>query len=452
MTGRYQPYPKYQETGIEWLGQVPADWSIHALKRAVDGCVNGVWGEEPDGERDLTVLRVADFDRTSLTVSDKKLTTRSIPEKDRKTRLLKIGDLLIEKSGGGDKTLVGCVVKFDKSYPAVTSNFVAKMTPKSEFDSGFLSYAFSHLYAGRVNYPSIKQTTGIQNLDSDAYLMERFVFPGQEEQCTIAAFLDHETARIDRLIAKQQRLIELLKEKRQAVISHAVTKGLDPGAPMKDSGVVWLGEVPAHWKVGRMGYYCYISNGTTPSKSNPEYWTEGDIPWLSSGTVNQYEITDPSSFITVKALSECSLSLLPPGTVVIGMIGQGKTRGMSAITRIKTTINQNLAAAVPNQLIDSEFLLFLLQSAYTALRDTGRGGNQAALNCELIADLKITVPSLTKQQEIASYLKGEIARYEMLTDRASTATKLLQERRTALISAAVTGKIDLRGWRHPDAA
>ena len=164
-------------------------------------------------------------------------------------RLLKTGDLLLEKSGGGEKTQVGQVVLFDQQFKAVTSNFVAKMTPLDGHDGSYLNYAFSTLYRDGINSCSIKQNTGIQNLDSNAYLSEHWAFPPREEQTQIAKFLDYETAKIDALIEKQERLIALLKEKRQAVISHAVTKGLNPAAPMRDSGVEWLGEVPAHWKV-----------------------------------------------------------------------------------------------------------------------------------------------------------------------------------------------------------
>jgi type I restriction enzyme, S subunit len=118
--------------------------------------------------------------------------------------------------------------------------------------------------------------------------------------------------------------------------------GLDPSVPMKDSGVEWLGEVPESWVVGRLGYYGTVNNGTTPSMANRDYWLDGNVPWLSSGEVNQGEVIIPSKFITIKALAECSLRLLPEGAVIVGMIGQGKTRGMSAILRITSTINQNL--------------------------------------------------------------------------------------------------------------
>ncbi len=272
---KYQAYTEYKDSGVEWLGEIPSHWNLYSLKRSVDKCTNGFWGSEPDGRNDLCVLRVADFNRDNFTINEDKLTLRSVLPKEAESRLLKKGDLLIEKSGGGEKTLVGCVVQFDKDFPAITSNFVAKMTPNVITDSKYLTYAFAHLYSGRVNFPSIKQTTGIQNLDSEAYLMEKFGFPSKNEQIQIANFLDHETAKIDHLIEKQKQLIELLKEKRQAVISHAVTKGLDPNVPMKDSGVAWLGEVPEHWEVVKLKYVVKqivdAEHKTAPYFDNGEY-------------------------------------------------------------------------------------------------------------------------------------------------------------------------------------
>ena len=197
---KYQKYAEYKDSGVEWLGKIPSHWHLFSLKRAIDKCTNGFWGAEPDGINDLCVLRVADFDRDNFNINLDKLTYRSVLPKEAENRFLKKGDLLIEKSGGGEKTLVGCVVQFNEDFDAITSNFVAKMTPNKNMESRFLTYAFAHLYAGRVNYPAIKQTTGIQNLDSEAYLMENFCFPSLIEQTQIANFLDHETAKIDSLI------------------------------------------------------------------------------------------------------------------------------------------------------------------------------------------------------------------------------------------------------------
>src|SRR5690606_8216574 len=179
-------------------------------------------------------------------------------------------------------------------FEAIASSFVARMRPLHGFDSGFLCYSFDSLYQGKVNFPAIKQTTGIQNLDSESYLQERFCFPTLAEQTQIARFLDHETARIDALIAEQQRLIELLKEKRQAVISHAVTKGLDPTVPMKDSGVEWLGEVPAHWELSSVKYVVTgMGQGWSPQCDNypaeDGEWGVLKVGCVNGGTFNPAE-------------------------------------------------------------------------------------------------------------------------------------------------------------------
>lgn len=268
--------------------------------------------------------------------------------------------------------------------------------------------------------------------------------PPLDEQTRIAEFLDRETGKIDDLVAEQRRLMELLKEKRRAVISHAVTRGLNPAAPLKPSGIDWLGDVPAHWKIARLSYNAAIENGTTPSRDNPDYWFGGDVPWLSSGEVNQYRIKEASEFITKKALNECSLRLLPRGTIVIGMIGQGKTRGLSASLEIEASINQNLAALVPGKNLASDYLLYIFQSVYDYLREYGRGGNQAALNCEILSALRAPLPPLEEQLQICDFLKDRLKEFNTLTAEAQRAIDLLQERRTALISAAVTGKIDVR--------
>ncbi|MEW8700201.1 MAG: restriction endonuclease subunit S, partial [Candidatus Thiodiazotropha sp.] len=246
------------------------------------------------------------------------------------------------------------------------------------------------------------------------------------------------------LIEKKQRLIELLKEKRQAVITQAVTKGLDPSVPMKDSGVEWLGEVPEHWFVGRLGYYGLVNNGTTPSKANDEYWFDGDVPWLSSGAVNQETVLTPSEYITRKALTECSVKMLQVGTVIVGMIGQGKTRGMSAILAVSATINQNLAAVVTDNRLSSYYLHYVFKAAYESIRNVGRGGNQAALNCEILSDMKIPVPEYDEQAKIVDAIKSRISKIDVVEEQSERSLSLLKEHRSALITAAVTGQIDVR--------
>ena len=221
------PHPKLKPTGIDWLADVPEHWEVDRLKWTTNGIVNGTWGEEPNDVDDLICVRVADFDRERFLVIGEPPTLRAVEKTQRKGRLLHQGDLLIEKSGGGEKQLVGCVVFFDHEFAAVCSNFVARMPIVSGHSARFWSYVHSALYDGRLNYPAIKQTTGIQNLDSTVYLDTRVGFPPGVDQHAIAKFLDRETTKIDGMVAKVETVIKRLQEYRAALITAAVTGKID---------------------------------------------------------------------------------------------------------------------------------------------------------------------------------------------------------------------------------
>ena len=212
---------------MEWLGDVPEHWQVARLKWSRSTVINGVWGEEPDGENDIPCVRVADFDRQSFRVRFAEPTIRSVVPAKRGGRELQPGDLLLEKSGGGEHQLVGCVVLYEHEQEAVCSNFIARITPAEGAYPNFWMYAHAALYAGRLNYPAVKQTTGIQNLDADAYFDTSFVFPPHEEQEQIAEYLDGETSRIDSLVNRVEVAIERLTEYRTALIAAAVTGKID---------------------------------------------------------------------------------------------------------------------------------------------------------------------------------------------------------------------------------
>lgn len=451
---RFKPYPAYKDSGVEWLGYVPEGWAVYSLKRTVDGCVNGLWGDEPDGINDTAVIRVADFERAASTVGLDKLTYRSVTPKERLPRLIQRGDLLLEKSGGGDKTLVGCVVLFNHEFESITSNFVARMRPLNDFNSQYLCYAFGVLYHGRVNYPSVKQVTGIQNLDSESYLQERFCFPSQIDQIQIARFLDHETARIDSLIEEQQRLIDLLKEKRQAVISHAVTKGLDPTVPMKDSGVEWLGEVPAHWTVCKLSIRYSVELGKMLDEkrntgANPmPYLRNQDVQW---GSINTDDLP----------LLDISPSELDRYTVKYGdlLVCEGGDVGRSAIWRHTDCLTgyqkalHRLRPEAPSR-DTPEFIFYSLMAAkyFGVFEESDTKATIAHLPAEKFRKYRFAFPPLDDQQKIAAALGSIVCGSSDANDYAAKTIGLLRERRSALISAAVTGKIDVRDWQPPAGA
>ncbi|WP_201530729.1 restriction endonuclease subunit S [Psychrobacter sp. LFX-11D] len=431
---KYQQYDEYKDSGVEWLGEIPIEWNL----------LRGKWRFKSLKEvnRNLQCM-----ERLALTMRG--VIERSIESDDGLQPLKFSGYQIFEKNDLVFKLIdlenyktsrVGLVFKKGIMSPAYI-----RLQPFSSVYPKFYYYLYFDLYLRGI-YNEIGGQGVRSALNASDLLELEVCVPNITEQVQIANFLDYEIGQIDTLIEKKQTLIKLLKEKRQAVISHGVTKGLNPNALMKDSGVEWLGEVPEHWAVGRVGYYGQVLNGSTPSKANLSYWHPKEVAWLSSGEVNQYYIESPTDYISYKALKECSVTLLPVGTLVMGMIGQGKTRGTSAVTKIEATINQNLAAVIPNENLYSNYAHLFFQAAYKELREDARGGNQAALNCEIIRDFKITIPPIDEQRIIFIEINKISEKFDILIVKAEKAIQLMQERRTALISAAVTGKIDVRGW------
>ncbi|WP_206474203.1 restriction endonuclease subunit S [Dietzia sp. KRD202] len=217
-----------RDSEVQWMGSVPAHWLVDRIKHSVDSARNGIWGAEPDGgSEDIRCVRVADFDRPRLAIHDRDVTFRRVTSSERQGRILRRGDLILEKSGGGDKSPVGFVVIYDEDAPAVCSNFVARIQLSPNQDPKFWTYVHHCLYQSRLTYPSIKQNTGIQNLDQQSYFNERVGFPPFDEQREIADFLDSQCARIDSLIGKSTEMIETLREYRSALITDAVTGKID---------------------------------------------------------------------------------------------------------------------------------------------------------------------------------------------------------------------------------
>ena len=223
VTKGLDPNAEMKYSGVEWIGEIPSHWEVKRLATSVRDCINGVWGNEPDGVQDIVCVRVADFDRIKFRVSLKGSTIRSVPMKKRVGRVLEHGDLLLEKSGGGELQPVGVVILFNREFNAVCSNFIARIPVVSWCNSEFLTYLHAYLYTIRLNTRSIKQTTGIQNLDAYSYLNEHVAFPPLSEQDCLSQYLDKKTSQIDSLSEKLQRKIELLKEYRQSLISNVVT-------------------------------------------------------------------------------------------------------------------------------------------------------------------------------------------------------------------------------------
>lgn len=428
-----------------WLESVPADWRVARLKTTVGFSQNGLWGDEPDGVNDIVCVRVADFDRVRCRVVLADPTTRSIPAAKIGRRLLKRGDLLIEKSGGGEHQPVGTVVKYDHDVRAVCSNFVARIEPKAAFDSGFLCYLHAALYVLRVPHRSIKQTTGIQNLDAESYFDEPVPLPPTKVQQRIAAFLDRRTAAIDALIAKKERQVELLQEKQQAFITQAMTKGLDHKVPTKNSGIEWMGHIPRHWGVKRLRHISpRIGVGVVVSPS--QYVSVAGVPFLYGADVGEgFLRAQDARRISPGDSRRLAVSQLHAGDLVT--IRVGATRGWTAVIppEFEGANCASIMITRRHSSFCSDWLCLAMNSrlGMAQIEAIEYGAAQPQFNISHATEFWFPVPPFEEQRAIASTLlsfQGDDRKQQALV---GASIERLREYRQALITAAVTGKLDV---------
>jgi len=270
--------------------------------------------------------------------------------------------------------------------------------------------------------------------------------PSEPEQRSITCFVRRETAKIDDLIAKKQCLIELLDEKRSALISRAVTQGLDPGVPMKDSGVSWLSRVPASWTTYRLSEVARFIGGSTPSIEEPQYW-DGDIPWASPKDMKLTYLSDTIDHVSQKALTKWGLSLIPPPAVLMVVRGMILVHSLPvALSRVPLTINQDMKALLVKPFCAAEFLMRWLQGAghgLAGLIEQSAHGTRC-FRSDLLKQVRCTLPPLLEQERICRHIEVESGATEETSERIAAAIDLLREYRSALITAAVTGQLDIR--------
>lgn len=445
----FPAYPANKESGVEWLGEVPGHWNITPLKFSAS-CNDAVLPDSTDEDYEIKYVEISDVNEISGITGSTSYKFSDAPSRAR--RMVQDGDVLISTVRTYLRAIAPVVTPPENLI--ASTGFAVVRPRKGILDGTFLGYLLraewwiSEVIARSVgvSYPAI---------NASDLLGLNVPVPAWHEQIQIARFLDHETARIDALIEEQQRLIELLKEKRQAVISHAVTKGLDPTVLMKDSGVEWLGEVPAHWGFGKIRYFAKIESGHTPSRSKPEYWENCTIPWFSLADVWQIrsgeviELFETKELVSEFGLANSSARLLPKGTVVLSRTA---SVGYSAIMGCDMATTQDFANWICGSKLDNTFLLFCFRAMKSEFDRLMVGSTHKTIYMPDIAGLVCSVPPLDEQGEIAAHIKISNSKFGDMIDEAERMKKLLSERRSALISAAVTGKIDVRGWQPPASA
>lgn len=422
-----------------------ADKQKQRLKWSFENCKNGTWGEEPDGEHDVDCIRAADFDGKLGTLADGERTKRAVdPDTYTKTKLSK-GDVIIEKSGGGEKQLVGRAVLYLSEEKAVCSNFLARCKPAENMDSKFINYLLLAIYVARGTYPHIKQSTGIQNLDLSSFLDTKVDIPPLKTQKHIAQFLDQKTAQIDGLIEKKRALLERLAEKRQALITQAVTKGLNPNAPMKPSGIEWLGDIPVHWEVLPVKRIAKLESGHTPDKKIDAYWEDCEIPWVSLNDTAVLRASDYISDTTYKinklGLANSSARMLPARAVVFT---RDATIGESAITTKPMAVSQHIIAWLCDEgRVIPEFLLFAIYGMKGELLRLTNGSTIGTIGLGDVKSIRIALPPISEQEAVISAIVNGKTRIDRVSDTINLSLQQLLEYRSALITSAITGQLKL---------
>ena len=439
---KYQQYKEYKDSGYFHLGEIPKDWKILKLKH---------------------LTRCLDGQRIPLNAIERGEKKGNIPYWGANKIVDYVDDwifyeqlILLGEDGAPffDPNKDVAFLVNGKIWP---NNHVHVLRPfKKLVNPTFLTYAINctdfSLYISGSTRDKLNQS------DMDNICIR---YCSQAEQIQIANFLDHETAKIDSLIEKQQQLIELLKEKRQAVISHVVTKGLNPDVAMKDSGVEWLGQVPEHWMVSRLKYIkskesnAFV-DGPFGSNLKSEHFIEnGDVYVIESNFATTGYL-DPqmlktisfSHFATIER-SECR-----ENDIIIAKIGAryGSSAILPKLEKRAVVSGNSLKLTVDTTNCDINYALNLLRHLKNegAMDDGVNGSAQPALSLGGLNNIGFLTPPIEEQKEITKFIYNKLLSFNGLIEKAAFAIQLMQERRTALISAAVTGKIDVRNWQNPN--
>ena len=430
---------KMKESGIDWIGQIPQEWEVSKLEHYVDifgrigfrGYTTNDIVNEGEGVISFSPSIIIDY-----SVIDKNNTYISWSKYNESPEIqIKIGDVLYVKTGSSyGKT--GIVNKL--SNKATINPQLVVLKPKKYTDSRLINY-FLNSSVGKEQSELIVGGSTIPTITQES--IKKMIFPKMsfEEQQKIADFLDKKTAQLDKVKALLEEQIQKLKDYRASLIYETVTKGLDKTVPMKDLGIDWIGQVPEGWGVGKVKYFSQISAGATPDRNNSLFWN-GNINWMSSGEVNQGIVKHTSETITDLALKRTSTKLLPNGTVMLALNGQGKTKGTAAVLAIESASNQSLASfIVDNKILNNMYLYYFFVANYYNIRGL-KGEDRDGLNLQLVSNIVIPLFEFEEQQKIVDFLDKKTVQIDKLIQIKNQQIENINKQRQTLIYDYVTGK------------
>ena len=445
---------KMKDSGIEWIGEIPEGWNLLRMKWCISKRDSGSWGTEPTGENDTICLRIADFDYARFAFQNKdveNLTKRHYSVDVVNELTLQKNDILIEKSGGGEKTPVGRTVIFDKDYVALFANFMDRLRCSDNILPKYMQYVFVTFYKNEYTRNYIKQTTGIQNLDLTSMLSQESVpLPPLHKQQAIAAHLDRICSEIDSVTAKTKATIEEYKKLKQAIITQAVTKGIRKGRKMKDSGVEWIGEIPEEWELRPFRHILKERNEKNyPIKSTERLSLsiELGVTLYSEKTTNLDRFKDDFEEYKLAHIGDLVMNSM---NMIVGATGVSDYYGcVSPIYYTFYDENENhITAKFCEYIFRSKAMLRVLYSMGKGIYAIVRGDDRVN-TCRLkvakedLKSLLLPIPSLDEQQEIIDYIYKKCAAIDTLIAKKEQLLTELENYKKSVIYEYVTGKKEM---------
>lgn len=423
---------------IQWAEEVPADWSSVRLRNLLTSVLAGNWGYDPgSSDIDLLCARIADFDWNRLEIRDENIHTRRSYTHDQAKRfVLESGDLLVEKSGGGEKHPVGRCVQYQGEGGPAFANFAMRLRVNESVSSGFLCYSLAASYYRGHSWKILNQTTGIQNLDVSAFRSSPIPLPPRAEQRAIVDFLDAKTAEIDGLVGKLERQVELLERYRRELIARTVTRGLDPDVPMKDSGVDWIGSMPRTWSTIPVRRLFEVVKRVEPGFSDQvlSITQRGIVPKdLSSHFGQIAESYDSYQRVDVGDYAMNAMDLLT------GWVDRSKYQGITSPDYRVFRLRPQIGA-------DPRYFTHVLQMGYTRriFYRFGQGVSNLGrwrLQPKVFLSMRFPLPPLDEQVAIADHIEGKHAEIDSTIEGINRQIELLGKYRKQVINDAVTGKV-----------
>ncbi len=447
----FQKYPAYKDSGEYWMGLIPTHWDVKKLKH--------IFQEKKKVTNPELGCGSISFGKVVYKNDEK------IPESTKASyQEVLAGEYLVNPLNL-NYDLISLRIGLSEINVVVSSGYIV-LKNTIEINKSYYNYLL-HRYD--VAYMKLLGSGVRQTISFNHIANSLLAFPPLPEQTAIAAFLDDKTAKIDRAIAQKEKMIALLKERKQIIIQHAVTKGLnqdlqDDGMnriddgdggeknpailkssksrfrPMKDSGVEWIGEIPEEWEVKKLSYVAKIETGATPDRSKSNYWG-GSIPWVKTGEVNYETIFETEEHISESGLKNSSTRIAPVGTLLMAMYGQGITRGRVSLLGVPATYNQACCAMLFAKSIYNVYAYFYFVAAYRYIRENGNETSQMNISAGYISGLKILMPPIIEQTAIVAHIETQSAKTDRAISLQEQQIGKLKELKATLIDGAVTGKI-----------